>query len=65
MKETKISIQIIYNEIKLNPKVSQKEVAKKYGVCERTIRRDCKVLKDSGYIKYIISGKDSRWYILK
>ncbi len=65
MKETKISIQIIYNEIKLDPKVSQKELAEKYCVNERTIRRYCKVLKDSGYIKYIINGKNGRWYILK
>ena len=65
MKKTKISMQIIYNEIKLNPKVSQKELAKKYNVNERTIRRYCKFLKDNGYIKYIIDSKNSRWYILK
>ena len=55
----------IYNEIKLNPKVSQKELAKKYNVCERTIRRYFKVLKDSGYVKYVSDSKNSRWCILK
>ena len=55
----------IYNEIKTNPKVSQKKLAMKYSVCERTIRRYCKKLKDNGYIKYVIDSKNSRWYILK
>ena len=55
----------IYKEIKLDSKISQKELAKKYNVCERTIRRYCKKLKDSGYIKYVIDSKNSRWYILK
>ncbi len=64
MKKTKISIQIIYNEIKTNPKVSQKELSRKYNVCERTIRRYCKVLKDSGYIKYVIDSKNSKWKII-
>ena len=54
-----------YNELKLNSKVSQIELAKKYGVSERTIRRYYKILKDSGYINYIIDSKNSRWNILK
>ena len=55
----------IYDEIKINPKVSQKGLAKKYNVCERTIRRYCKILKDKGYIEYIIDSKNSRWNIIK
>lgn len=55
----------IYNEIRLNTKVSQKELSKKYSVSERTIRRYCKILKDNGYIKYVISNKNNRWHILK
>ena len=55
----------IYNEIKINSKISQKQLSTKYNVCERTIRRYIKILKDNGYIKYIVNGKDKRWYILK
>ena len=55
----------IYNEIRLNTKVFQKELSKKYSVSERTIRRYCKILKDNGYIKYVISNKNNRWHILK
>ena len=55
----------IYDDMKINPKVSQNGLAKKYGVCERTIRRYCKILKDNGYIKYIIDSKNSRWHIIK
>ncbi len=55
----------IYNEIKLNPKISQKELARKYNVNERTIRRYYKILKDSGYIIKQSSGKKTKWFILK
>ncbi len=55
----------IYDDMKINSKVSQKELAKKYDVCKRTIRRYCKILKDNGYINYIIDSKNSRWNILK
>ena len=65
MKKIKINLQTIYNEIKINPKITQVKLAEKYGVSERTIRRYCKVLKDYGYIKYIINKKNSRWFILK
>ena len=58
-------LKTIYNEIKINSKITQSILAKKYDVNERTIRRYCKILKDNGYIKYIVNGKDKRWYILK
>ena len=58
-------MQIIYNEIKLNPKITQKELSKKYSVSERTIRRYCKILKDNGYIKYIVNKTSSNWCIIK
>lgn len=54
-----------YNELKLNSKVSQIELAKKYGVNERTIRRYYKILKDSGYIIQQSSGRKTVWHIVK
>ena len=55
----------IYNELKLKPKVSQIELAKKYGVNERTIRRYYKILKDNGFIIQYSSGRKTTWLILK
>ena len=54
----------IYDEIKINPKVSQKGLAKKYNVCERTIRRYCKILKDKGYIARTNTGRKTEWHII-
>ena len=54
-----------YNELKLNSKVSQIELAKKYGVNERTIRRYYKILKDNGYIIQHSSGRKTVWHIIK
>ena len=55
----------LYNELKLNPKVSQIKLAKKYDVNERTIRRYYKILKDNGYIVQQSSGRKTVWHILK
>ncbi len=55
----------LYNELKLNPKVSQIKLAKKYDVNERTIRRYYKILKDNGYIVRQSSGRKTVWHILK
>ena len=54
----------IYSELKLNPKVSQKTLARKYNVCERTIRRYYKVLKDNGFIIQYSSGRSTEWNII-
>ena len=54
----------IYNELKLDSKVSQIELARKYNVSERTIRRYYKILKDNGCVKYIINGKDRKWKVI-
>ena len=37
-------LKSIYNELTLDSKVSQKQLAKKYSVSERTIRRYYKIL---------------------
>ena len=55
----------IYNDLKLNSKVSQIELAKKYDVNERTIRRYYKILKDNGYIIQQDSGRKTVWHITK
>ena len=54
----------IYNELKLNPKISQKELARKYNVCERIIRRYYKILKDDGFIIQYSSGRSTEWNII-
>ena len=53
----------IYNELKLNSKVLQKELAIKYSVSERTIRRYYKILKESGYIVQQSTGRKTMWYV--
>ena len=58
-------LEKIYNELKLNPKVSQIELARKYNASERTIRRYYKILKDNGYIIQQSSGRKTVWHILK
>ena len=55
----------IYNELKLDSKVSQIELARKYNVSERTIRRYYKILKDNGYIVQQSSGRKTIWHIIK
>ena len=53
----------IYNEIKINSKISQKQLSTKYNVCERTIRRYIKILKENNIVVYDINQK--KWNILK
>ena len=55
----------ICNELMLNSKVSQKELAIKYSVSERTIRRYYKILKESGCIIQQSSGRKTIWHINK
>ena len=58
-------LKYIYNELKFNSKVSQKEVAiKKYAINERTIRRYYKILKDYGYITQINTGRKTEWHVI-
>ena len=64
MKKIRINLQMIYNELKINPKITQVKLAEKYNVCERTIRRYYKVLKDNGYIIQYNSGRKTEWYII-
>ena len=55
----------IYEEIKNNPKITQKELAKKYFLNERTIRRYIKYLKTLGKIKLINFGTKKIWQLLE
>lgn len=54
----------IINEIKSNSKVTEKYIADKYLLSERTIRRYFKDLKNNNKIKLIINGKYREWKIL-
>lgn len=54
----------IYNELKINNKVTEKILAIKFSVSERTIRRYIKLLKDKNYIMLINYGKKKKWKII-
>lgn len=56
-------LEIILKEIKENSKVTETMLAKKYDYTERTIRRYFKILKDSGKIKLVGTGKKRAWKI--
>ncbi len=56
-------LEIILNEIKDNSKITEMELAKKHYYTERTIRRYFKILKDSGKIKLVNTGKKREWKI--
>ena len=56
--------EIILQEIKTNPLVTEISLANKYDVSERTIRRYIKDLKDMNKIVLIIKGKKRNWKIL-
>ena len=58
-------LKSIYNELTLDSKVSQKQLAKKYSVSERTIRRYYKILKDNEYIIQFNTGRKTEWHIIK
>lgn len=62
-KINKEMLEIILIEIKVNSKVTELTLANKYGYTERTIRRYFKILKDSGKIKLIDTGKKRAWKI--
>lgn len=54
----------ILNEIKINPKITENELAMKYDVAERTIRRYFKDLKDKNKIALLKKGNLREWKIL-
>ena len=56
--------EIIIDEIRNNSQVTEKYIAEKYLISERTVRRYFKDLKDSKKIKLIIRGKFREWIIL-
>ena len=48
-----------------NYKITERELANKYGCTERTIRRYIKILKNQNMIKLEGKGTKSKWVILK
>lgn len=55
----------IYNDLKLDSKVSQIVLARKYNVSERTIRRYYKILKDNNFIIQYNTGRKTEWHNIK
>lgn len=62
VRSKKIS-QVIYKEIKNNPKITEFELAEKYFYSERTIRRKIREIRKSGKIDSIGTGKKHKWII--
>jgi len=56
--------QKIIEEIEKNSRITEIELADKYEVSERTMRRYFKDLKDNKKIKMLKRGKDREWKIL-
>ena len=56
--------KLIIKEIEINPSVTQKNLAIKYDLNERTIRRYLKDLKDREIIVLENSGINKKWKIL-
>ncbi len=55
----------IINEIQKNKKITQVELADKYNVNEKTIKRDLKKLKELNLIKRVGADKTGYWQIIK
>ena len=56
--------EIIIDEIRNNSQVTEKFIADKHLISERTVRRYFKDLKDSNKVKLVIKGKFRKWIIL-
>lgn len=65
MKEKYVTYNEIINNLLKNPRITEKELAQKYLISERTIRRYLKVLKDKNIIEYYKNGKTRYWITKK
>jgi len=64
-KDNKLIFKKIYNEIKINPKVTEKTLSNKFNYSERTIRRYMKILKDDKKIYLDGYGRKKIWKLGK
>lgn len=58
--EELVILQIIVNE----PAITQKELARKSGKSERTIKRKTVDLQDKGYLRRLNGKRNGRWEVL-
>ena len=65
MKEKYVTYNEIISNLLKNPRITEKELAQKYLISERTIRRYLKVLKDKNIIDYYKNGKTRYWITKK
>ena len=65
MKEKYVTYNEIISNLLKNPRITEKELAQKYLISERTIRRYLKVLKDKNIIEYYKNGKTRYWITKK
>ena len=54
----------ILNAIKINPKITQKELAEKIGKSDRTIKRYMVAMQEKGFIKRKNGKRNGEWEIL-
>ncbi len=54
----------ILKDINDEPKITQRDLMKKYDVTERTVRRYIKILKDEKILKLSATGKERKWKIM-
>ena len=55
----------IIDMIKTNPNITAQEIAEKFNLTTRTIKRDIAKLTEEGLIKYEGSSKSGKWIVLK
>ena len=63
MKKNDMLLYLVYNEIKNNTKITEKEIAEIVFYNERTIRRYVKILKEKGLIESCNTGRKHFWIV--
>lgn len=58
-------LEVILEEIKDNPKVTELYLANKYLITERTVRRYIRMLKNRNIIMLEGTGNGKKWFIVK
>lgn len=63
MKKNDKLLELVYEEIKNNSRITEREISEKTFYNERTIRRYVKRLKEKGLIKSINTGRQHYWIL--
>lgn len=63
MKKNYKLLELVYNEIKNNTNITEREISEKTFYNERTIRRYVKKLKEKGLIESVNTGRKHYWIV--